>query len=495
MERKSTKWSKSFDSRHHGRGRKVQYLVKWKGYPDSDNQWVNWDDMHTDEALEAFKKRHPTAITHIRAVLQDAFLSSTTSMSTNASAVPSPILEGDAPLPFAHTNIPTPTQPPSGPTYTPAEMYHTWKNVFIHTPSKWRMPSPSNVSLIATSSTDSLAPKEATTVSLRGLGNTPYPTIISLDSAPEQSSVASPTPTHFTISTPSPFRDIEHGSVLRPLPTTSPAPLPIPSRVHGEDLGRVHSNVRDENDPPLIIIPSAYPQGEETDMLSVIARSQTRSKTPGTPATAISDRWNVDPPASWDDTRGEPSGVSPNTPEGFYPNIGPHYVPFHIQAADGHLYAAEYTRVDWSRNPHVSGMRANSPTIYSTPLYAQQARDVTQVVPRYTKGEVVFFENDCPLCPEVDEAVESEGDPSLKADIMRLRFNEEDLREAAAKVQEWEDKLATLMMDHLDILRRLQYANAYERIQRANDGKVLKLTQEMARYEMVRCVLERGRST
>jgi hypothetical protein len=39
----------------YGRGCKIQYLVKWKGYPDSDNEWVNWDDMHADEALEEFK--------------------------------------------------------------------------------------------------------------------------------------------------------------------------------------------------------------------------------------------------------------------------------------------------------------------------------------------------------------------------------------------------------------------------------------------------------
>ena len=117
------------------------------------------------------------------------------------------------------------------------------------------------------------------------------------------------------------------------------------------------------------------------------------------------------------------------------------------------------------------------------------------MIPHYTKGEVAFFENDCPLRPEVDEAVESKGDPSLKADIMRIRYNKEDVREVMAKLREWEDKLATLMMDNVDIIRRLQFANAYARILHANDGKVLKLTQEMAQYEMVRHVLERGRST
>ena len=42
-----------------GRGCKVQYLVKWKGYPDSENQWVDWNDLHADEALADFKKKKP----------------------------------------------------------------------------------------------------------------------------------------------------------------------------------------------------------------------------------------------------------------------------------------------------------------------------------------------------------------------------------------------------------------------------------------------------
>ena len=49
-----------------GRGRKVQYLVRWKGYPELDNQWVDWDDLHADEVLADFKKKNPNAITHIK---------------------------------------------------------------------------------------------------------------------------------------------------------------------------------------------------------------------------------------------------------------------------------------------------------------------------------------------------------------------------------------------------------------------------------------------
>ena len=54
-------------SRKQGRGRKVQYLVKWKGHPDSENQWVNWEDLHADEALADFKRKNPDAVSHIKA--------------------------------------------------------------------------------------------------------------------------------------------------------------------------------------------------------------------------------------------------------------------------------------------------------------------------------------------------------------------------------------------------------------------------------------------
>jgi hypothetical protein len=98
-------------SRRHGRGRKVQYLVKWKGYPDSDNEWVNWDDMNADEALEDFRKQNPRAITHIRRV-QDAeveptpalhsWIYSNKSMSQDALCAALPYAQCESPVPATY---------------------------------------------------------------------------------------------------------------------------------------------------------------------------------------------------------------------------------------------------------------------------------------------------------------------------------------------------------------------------------------------------------
>jgi hypothetical protein len=46
--------------------RKVQYLVKWKGYGDADNEWVSADNFHAPEALRDFYALHPTAIRAVR---------------------------------------------------------------------------------------------------------------------------------------------------------------------------------------------------------------------------------------------------------------------------------------------------------------------------------------------------------------------------------------------------------------------------------------------
>ena len=44
------------DERHYGRKKKCQYLVKWKGYPDSNNKWVDHADMHAPEAIKEYEE-------------------------------------------------------------------------------------------------------------------------------------------------------------------------------------------------------------------------------------------------------------------------------------------------------------------------------------------------------------------------------------------------------------------------------------------------------
>jgi hypothetical protein len=57
---------KILDSRHFGRRRQLQYLVKWEGYPDAENMWVDKDDVFADDKVREFKASNPDAATHIR---------------------------------------------------------------------------------------------------------------------------------------------------------------------------------------------------------------------------------------------------------------------------------------------------------------------------------------------------------------------------------------------------------------------------------------------
>ena len=58
------------DERNHGRWKKKQYLVKWKGYPDSDNQWLDAKDMdNAQELIAEFHNSHPKLSSHIKKAL------------------------------------------------------------------------------------------------------------------------------------------------------------------------------------------------------------------------------------------------------------------------------------------------------------------------------------------------------------------------------------------------------------------------------------------
>ena len=44
------------DMKQMGRGHKTHYLVKWKGYPTSDNSWEPEKNLNADELIAEFKQ-------------------------------------------------------------------------------------------------------------------------------------------------------------------------------------------------------------------------------------------------------------------------------------------------------------------------------------------------------------------------------------------------------------------------------------------------------
>ena len=59
------------DERNYGCWKKKQYLVKWNGYPHSDNQWLDAKDMsNAQELIAEFHNSHSDLGSHIKRTLE-----------------------------------------------------------------------------------------------------------------------------------------------------------------------------------------------------------------------------------------------------------------------------------------------------------------------------------------------------------------------------------------------------------------------------------------
>ena len=56
---KEYKIEQILNHRHHGRARKLQYFIKWKEYPESDNTWKPADQAHMSDLVKAYHRLNP----------------------------------------------------------------------------------------------------------------------------------------------------------------------------------------------------------------------------------------------------------------------------------------------------------------------------------------------------------------------------------------------------------------------------------------------------
>ena len=135
----------------------LQYLVKWKGYPDAKNQWINTQDMSADEAIAEFEHSNSAPREHIRQV----FLHSEPHQSSGTCPSLGPY---DDPLrTFALTSSPTnlpitstsesfTTSPPNIPMSTPVSVRSTAVHFMT---SNWEIHNPDATTPTASSDTSS----------------------------------------------------------------------------------------------------------------------------------------------------------------------------------------------------------------------------------------------------------------------------------------------------------------------------------------------------
>ena len=372
-------------SRKYGRGRKVQYLVKWKGYPESENQWVDWDDLHVDEMIADFKKKNPAAVSHIKAEGSEAELNNQSLMSNDD--------HSSAPL----TVISPVDMPPEV-----RQLFLDWRPTV---PSSWMTPpeSDSENTAVSTGSSpirrDYYQPQTLidTNLSLHA-AHTPYTTDHTLPNDTDNSSEDSfpcPTPEVTTANAP------------------SPDPIPIPPRplLEGEHtLGPVHSDSGPHDPRPALSVIHLSPARQEAPALRSNSGGTPPPGTDGSPGHA--DKWEeADEGLTWEDY-----GPRPEVLKGYTLNEGADYIPFDIRLPSGEMKPAKYIKLEYGEDPLIYGMIDEDPHQY---IESFQATPFPSAGPlhTYTSGQLEFFDDDHDLRPEVDSAVYHLYDKSALAEV------------------------------------------------------------------------------
>ncbi len=475
---------KVLDTRQFGRGRKRQYLIKWKGYPDSDNEWVDHKDIHAPEVIREFENSRTAAGGHIRTgtmgeypitPLTDSTVAHTSFMSndTNNYYLGSPERIFGAELDSQLI------------TYDEARELCAKKYIRPHTNDENELAAPLTK--------EELARVREVFPDLQTMPVQPRPLSPVLREMSDPDGLGA-TPTHEADTQALDHELWEAEGVLQVPPRVGGMTAAIAEEdkhtVEGRAVCTSHIQEKHCEGSPGSTAPPSTPATRGPWSRTTSTRDWYPDEHPFIKNYRDSDDPNETPYTLT--TSGYPlykksympTAMQQQDPIGFYPNKGLHYIDYPIRLPhELTTQQAHYTQAIMAPNPLVIALRKDSDKVFSKPLYAS-AVYAFDGKPTYATGELDYLKADAQGREFTDRLIDREGDLSLKAEVHRFRMLTNELEWMETALVENEEAWGQLAAAKLGVIRRLEMADANARINANNQGFVddaLRVNEELLR--------------
>ena len=150
-------------------------------------------------------------------------------------------------------------------------------------------------------------------------------------------------------------------------------------------------------------------------------------------------------------------------PNGFEPNLGPAYIPFHIINKDGHTIPAKYVKVQMTNDPYAYGMINSEGEVFKGLIHTAPVLNITHV-PHITSEDLVSLHFNYLNASRINNALAHVGDQSLVAEVHQFRHIKKRFTELEAQMKILEEEMWMLQtrqrqcvgcLEKADILRHI----------------------------------------
>jgi len=158
-------------------------------------------------------------------------------------------------------------------------------------------------------------------------------------------------------------------------------------------------------------------------------------------------------------------------PTGFKCNNGDHFIPFPITEPNGDTKQAEYIQTILHPNPIIIGLYNDSNKVYSKLLYASPIYHYNRKLV-YMVQELEMLKMDAEGKEQTNHMIHHLHDASLMAEIHHFCMVSQELDWVKEAIVENEDQWGELAAMKLKMIRRLEMADALQRLQEQDKGLI-----------------------